>query len=310
MSEVMTADEFTISESFLDVGNGSKLYVHDWGNKKTQTPIIYLHGGPGGWVNNKNRQFFNPQKQRVIFFDQRGSGQSKPLGELKNNTTADLVEDIEKIATKYKLGEFMLTGGSWGSCLALAYGIKYPHRVKAMVLRGIFTGSEEEIRWIDEGRFKTFFPDVWERYLAETPAKYRDNPSKYHFKQALGRSKQAKKSAYAYENLEFALLSLDDRYMAEDFKTYKPGGIKIEIQYLFNRCFMPERYILDNAHKLTMPIWLVQGRYDMVCPPKSAYELNKRLPKGELVWAVAGHASGERPIYDLMRAILQQLTNG
>ena len=310
MAETMSADEFTISESFLDVGDGHKLYVQDWGKKNAKNTIIYLHGGPGGSVYNKNRQFFNPHKQRVIFFDQRGSGQSKPYGELKNNTTADLVEDITKIADKFGLDKFIITGGSWGSYLALCYGIKYPKRVEAMVLRGIFTGTKEEIAWIDQGRFKTFFPDVWQTYLDQTPLEHRGDPSQYHFKQALGKGPKAKKSAYAYESLEFALINLDDRFMPEDFKTYKTEGIKIEIHYLVNHCFKPDRYILDNATKLTMPIWLVQGRYDMVCPPKAAYELHQRLPKGKLAWGVAGHAGGERPIYDLVRNLIVQMTDG
>ncbi len=308
MAETMTGDEFTITEKFLDIGDGHKLYIQDWGNKNAKIPIIFLHGGPGGNVYNKHRQQFDPQKQRVIFFDQRGAGQSKPGGSLDNNTTADLVEDIEKIAKEFKLGEFILTGGSWGSCLALAYGLKYPKRVKAMVLRGIFTGSHEEIEWIDRGRFKTFFPDVWEKYLEQTPSKFHSEPGNYHFKRALGKGDQAKRSAYAYDNLEGALLGLDDRYMPDDYSKYDPSGIRIEIYYLANNCFMPDKHVLDNANKLKMPIWLIQGRYDMVCPPKAAYELNKRLPNGHLVWAVAGHAGSERAIYDLIRSTLLQLT--
>lgn len=308
MAEFMTKDEFTIVETFLDVGDGHQLYVQDWGNKDAKTPVIFLHGGPGGNVYGKHKQQFDPQKQRVIYFDQRGAGQSKPGGSLVNNTTQKLVEDIEKIANHFKLGEFIITGGSWGSCLALAYALKYPKKVKAMVLRGIFTGSKEEINWIDQGRFKAFFPEVWEKYIEAVPQKYRSDPGKYHFTRALGTGVDAKKSAYAYENLEGSLLSLDDRYKPEDFRKYNPSGIRIEIQYLANGCFMPDKYILDNAHKLEMPIWLIQGRYDMVCPPWAAYELNKRLPNGHLAWTVAGHHGSERANYDLLRALVIQLS--
>lgn len=307
MPEVMTKDEFTISETMLDVGDGHKLYVQDWGNKEAKTPIIFLHGGPGVGVKNKYRQQFEPKSQRVIFFDQRGCGQAKPYGSLINNTTDDLVEDIEKVADHFKLGEFIITGGSWGSCLALAYGLKYSKRVKAMVLRGIFTGSQSEINWLVQGRFKTIFPDVWEKFLENTPEKYRAEPSAYHFKRALSKGEGAKKSAYIYENLEGALLSLDDRYTPEDYNEYDPAGIRIEIHYLINGCFMPDKHILDNARKLTMPIWLVQGRYDMVCPPTTAYELNKRLPNGQLIWTTAGHGN-DRPNYDANRTILLALT--
>ncbi|HZP55192.1 MAG TPA: alpha/beta fold hydrolase [Candidatus Saccharimonadales bacterium] len=308
MHDTMTADEFTISERLLDVGNGHKLYIHDWGNRKAESPVIFLHGGPGGSVHNKNRQLFDPAIQRVIFFDQRGAGQSTPKGDLQNNTTIDLINDIEKVADHFKLRKFILTGGSWGSYLALAYGIKYPQRVKAMVLRGIFTGSKEEIEWIDQGRFKTFYPEVWEQYVSQSPEKYRKDPSKYLFEKALGNDAEAKKAAYAYENLEGALLNLDDRYLPADFKKYDPSGIRIEIKYLLNGCFMPDNYILNNAYKLIMPVWMVQGRYDMVCPPIAAYNLNKKLPAGHLIWVIAGHSSGDRAIYDQMKTTLLQLT--
>ncbi len=308
MAETMTPDEFTIAETFLDVGDGQKLYVQDWGNKNARLPIIFLHGGPGDGVKNKYRQQFEPKTQRVIFIDQRGAGKSLPYGSLENNTTTHLVEDIEKIAKNLKLDKFIITGGSWGSCLALAYGLKYPRRVSAMVLRGIFTGSSEEIKWLDEGRFKTFFPDVWEKYLSETPEQYRNDPGKYHLKRAVGKDEQAaRQSAYAYENLEGALLNLDDRYVPESFEEYDPAGIRIEIHYLINRCFLPNRYILNNAHKLTMPIWLIQGRYDMVCPPQTAYELYQKLPNSHLVWTTAGHGN-DRPNYDANRTILLALT--
>ena len=308
MAETMTPDEFTIAETFIDVGDGHKLYVQDWGNKKAKLPILFLHGGPGVGVKNKYRQQFEPKIQRVIFFDQRGSGKSLPNGSLKDNTTSELVEDIEKIADGLKLEQFIITGGSWGSCLALAYGLKHPKRIHAMVLRGIFTGSSEEIEWLDKGRFETFFPDVWQKFESSVPASHSSVPTAYHFKRALGSDKlEAKKSAYAYENLEGALLSLDDRYTPGDFDEYDPSGIRIEIHYLVNDCFMPDRYILNNAHKLKMPIWLIQGRYDMVCPPETAYQLHQKLPNSELIWATAGHTN-DRPIYDANRTILLQMT--
>ena len=304
----MNPDEFTNRELFVEVGDGHELYVQDWGNREAEMPILFLHGGPGGSVKGSNKRGFDPTKQRVIFYDQRGSGKSLPYGSLDHNTTADLIEDIEKIADKLELKKFIITGGSWGSCLALAYALKYPERVKAMVLFGIFTGSQNEIDWLDQGQFQTFYPEVWERYIAATPKAYRNNPSKYHFEKALGNDEiQAKKSAYAYENLEGGVIQLDDRPRLEDFETYDPAGIRIEMHYLKNRCFMPDRHILDNAHRLNMPVYLVQGRYDMVCPPATAYELSKKLPDGHLIWAIGGHKN-EHEGWNLMRTILLQLS--
>lgn len=304
----MTPDEYTIQEHYLDVGGGHQLYVHDWGNKKAQIPIIFLHGGPGSSVSNRYRQQFVPEKQRVIFFDQRGCGKSLPYGSLENNTTQDMIEDIKKIAEFHKLDRFILTGGSWGSCLALAYGLKYPKQVYAMVLRGIFTGSQKEIDFLDKGGYRPFFPDVWDKLVNETADSHKHNPSEYHFAKALGEGEEAKKSAYIYRNSEAALLNLDDRFVPEDYEEFDPAGIRVEIQYLKNRCFMEDEYILKNARKLAMPIWLIQGRYDMVCPPVTAYELNKRLPNSELIWTIAGHGN-DRPNYDVNRALLLQLTS-
>ncbi len=304
----MTPDNYTIQESFLDVGDGHSLYIQDWGNTKAKTPIVFLHGGPGAACKDGHKQLFDPRRQRVIFFDQRGSGKSLPYGSLKNNTTQDLVEDIEKIARHLNLDQVILTGGSWGSCLAFAHALKHPKRVKALVLRGIFTGSKREIEFLDQGHFQNFFPDVWEKYLEATPKAHWQNPSAYHFKNALEEGEKAKASAYAYENVEGALLRLDDRYTPEKYEDYDPAGIRLEIHYLLNNCFIPEGYILDNAQKLKMPVWLIQGRYDVVCPPITAYELSKELPNGELVWVTSGHVGSERAIYDVVRTVLLQLT--
>lgn len=307
----MTPDKYTISERFIDVSDEHELYVHDYGNEAAKLPIVYLHGGPGGGCNDGNKQLIvNPKKQRAIFFDQRGAGKSLPRGSLKHNTTADLVEDIETIAKIYKLQQFVIAGGSWGSCLALAYALKYPKKVKALVLRGIFTGSQAEIDWIDKGEFRHFFPDVWQQFLERTPKKWHKNPTAYHATRILGDDLEAATlSAYAYSELEGSLLKLDDRHTPEDLMEFDLNCARIEIHYLQNNCFMPDRFILDNAHKLVMPIMLVQGRYDAVCPPTTAYELNKRLPNGNLVWTVGGHSGGERGTYDVMRSVLLQITS-
>jgi proline iminopeptidase len=299
----MTPDEFTIQETFVDVGDDHQLYVQDWGNPKAKAPIIFLHGGPGSGTSNKYRQRFNPYEQRVIFFDQRGCGRSLPYGSIANNTTEKLVDDIELIAQHVGLQRFVLTGGSWGSALALAYALKYPDRVIAMTLGGIFTGSQAEIDYLDKGDYRVFFPDVWDHYLSQTPKSHQADPTKYHFDRILSDDINAlRTSAYIYSNLEGSLMSLDDRFTPEEAKDFDAIPTRIEVYYLANHCFMPDRYILDNAHKLTMPIWLVQGRYDVVCPPKTAYELHSRTPNSTLIWTMAGHGN-DRSNYDVMRTI-------
>lgn len=305
----MTPDEHTNREFYIEVGDGHELYVHDWGNKKAKQPIIYLHGGPGGRCNDIHKDFFNPAQQRVIFFDQRGCGKSLPYGSLRKNTTDELIEDIEKIAKHLKLSSFVLHGGSWGSCLAFAYAVKYPKRVQAMVLCGIFTASKAEIDYFDKGTWRAWFPEAWERYLAATPKERHASPTKYHYDRIMGKDEKAAcESACAYGNLEGALLSLDDRFKPASFTdpAYDPTAVKIEVHYLANRCFLPDRHIFNNAKKLTMPIWMVQGRYDMVCPPTAAYELHQKLPKSHLIWTIGGHRQTERETQSVMRAILLQ----
>lgn len=305
----MTPDEYTNREFYIEVGDGHELYVHDWGNKKAKHPIIYLHGGPGDSTKDKRKSVFDPVQHRVIFFDQRGCGKSLPYGSLKNNTTDDLIEDIEKIAKHLKLSSFVLHGGSWGSCLAFAYAVKYPKRVHAMVLCGIFTASHAEIDYFDKGTHRTWFPEAWERYLAATPKEHRESPTKYHYERIMGKDEKAAcESACAYQNLEGALLSLDDRFSASNPSdpAFDPSGVKIEVHYLSNYCFLPNRHVFNNVKKLTMPVWMVQGRYDMVCPPAAAYELHQTLPKSHLIWTLGGHRQTERETQSALQAILLQ----
>jgi len=305
----MTPDEFTIQETFVDVGDGHQLYIHDWGNKEARSPFMFLHGGPGLGTNNVYRSYFNPYEQRVIFFDQRGAGRSVPHGSLDHNTTTDLVEDIEKIAKHLKIERFILTGagGAWGTCLALSYALKYPERVSSLVLHGIFTGSKLEIEFWTHGAFRSFFPDAWDQFLDQTPKSNHHDPAQYHYERILGRDPQSMhESAYVYATLESSIAHLDDRYNPPSLEDFDPSGTRIEVHYLTNNFFIPDRYILDNAHKLIMPTWIVQGRYDFICPPSTAYELNNRIPGSTLLWTMAGHTGRDRSNYDVVRTILAQ----
>lgn len=305
----MTPDKYTIKESYLEVGDGHTLYIHDWGNKSAEKPIIFLHGGPGSNVRDKFKALFNPTKQRVIFFDQRGCGKSTPYGEITNNTTDKLINDIELIAENLNLEKFIINGGSWGSCLALAYTIARPKRVIGLVLNGIFTGSKSEINWLNRGDFKLFYPEVWDKYLNNTPKEHQSNPTDYHIKQIKSKNKDdVLKSAYVFDCLESAVMNLDDRFEPDDIKTYDPAGAIIEITYLENNCFMPDRYIIDNVHKITAPVWLVQGRYDMICPPITAYEIHSKLPNSKIFWTISGHGIVHEN-WNIMRTILSEITD-
>jgi len=305
----MTPDGYTNEELMLDVGDGHTLYVHDWGRKDAAKPILVLHGGPGWSNSNRKKGQFDPETQRVIFFDQRGGGRSLPLGSLEKNTTDHMITDIDAILDHFGIEKIILCGGSWGSALAFYYGIVRPERVAAMLLDGVYTGSRQENDWLDKGEFQTFFPDAWQKYLDATPEEHRGDPSAYHFARILGNdANAAKESAYAYMSLENAAISLDDRRMALDYETFDPVPVKVEVHYLQNECFVPDRYVFDNAAKLKMPIYMVQGRYDMVCPPRTAYELSKLLPSAELIWTTSGHWA-EREMWNVKCILLQQLTS-
>jgi proline iminopeptidase len=291
----------------LDVSDGHRLYVQDWGKADAKVPIVFLHGGPGYYCNDRNKTLFDPTRQRVIFHDQRGSGRSQPSGSLYHNTTQELVDDIERLAKHLKLEQFIVTGGSWGSALALYYAISYPKRVKAMVLDGVLTLAQAEIDWISKGKFQTFFPEAWSAFLAATPKVQRANPTSYHLKRILGEDLEAAKaSGYAYQNLEGALLRLDDRFSPESYADYDPVGTRIEAHYIAHRAFVSERYVFKNADKLTMTIWLIQGRYDIIAPPIVAYELDQVLANSKLIWTISGHADS-REAWNVKRVLFLQL---
>ncbi len=306
----MNPDAHTIAEHNLDVGHGHTLYIQDWGNKKAKTPIFFLHGGPGGQCKDTHKLPFDPRDQHVIFHDQRGCGQSTPLGRWHHNNTQELAADITKIADFLGIDKFIITGGSWGSTLALYYALCEPRRVKAVVVDGVFTGSQTEIDWLDKGLFRAHFPDVWERYLAATPKHHWDDPSTFHTTQALGTDEAAaRKSVHAYGELERSLMSLDDSFLPSNTEEFQPEGMLLEMRYLRKRCFLPDRFILKNATKLTMPLYIVQGRYDFVCPPHTAYELSKIAPNAYLTWVISGHKR-EHETNSVKRLIYRHLVEG
>lgn len=305
----MTPDQHTIQEAFIEVGDGHTLYAQDWGQPDAKHPIIFLHGGPGASCSNKHKQIFDPEQQRVIFFDQRGCGRSIPAGSIHENTTQHLIADINRVADYFDLKNVVILGGSWGSCLALAYALEHPGRVEALVLRGVFTGSQAEVDHIDKGNFRNFFPEVWERFLAATPKSHHHNPAAYHYQRILGDDEQTRReSAMAYNNLESALLRLDDRFTPIDPTEYDPSGTHVYAHYITNQLFMADRHILKNAHKLTLPVFIIQGRYDFVCPPITARQLHQALPNSQLAMTIAGHSGNDRSTSDVTRSILLQIT--
>lgn len=294
-------DEFTIKSGHLDVGDSHNVWYEQWGNPKAKIPTLLFHGGPGGGYKAKHKYGFNPNKHQVICFDQRGSGNSLPYGETDNNTTADLISDALKILKLLNISRVHVTGGSWGSALALVFAIEQPSKTESVLVNGVFTGSQSEIDWVDKGLFQQFYPEVWDRFVATVPKQFQDNPAAYHHQIIKeGDRSELSETAKAFRDLEFPLLGFDwegfgpnikqDPDPNIDPKVFDPIPYKIWSHYLRNNCFMQPKYILKNADKIKAPLYIVQGRYDMVCPFITAYRLHKAVPHSKLYRTLSSHS--------------------
>ncbi|MBI2176447.1 prolyl aminopeptidase [Candidatus Woesearchaeota archaeon] len=291
---------------YLNVGDGHKLYYELCGNPKGK-PVLYVHGGPGAGCSEKDRQFFNPKAWNIILFDQRGANRSKPFGSLKANTTWKLVSDIRQLLRFLNIGKVFLFGGSWGSTLSLVYAIKHPGTVTGMLLRGIFLGRKEDILYTYGGGAEDYFPEAWERFASHVPQRYRNDVISYYMRQMQSKNRKiSNKFAFEFAYYELSLLKLKmthrDVMKIMGKKSSHPGHKSmaiIESYYMKNNCFLPKNYILSNARRVAkakIPVTIVQGRYDALCPPAQAWLLHKALPKSKLVFAISGHGSGDSPL--------------
>lgn len=283
----------------LKVSDLHELYFEEVGNPKGQ-PIVFLHGGPGGGINSDHRRFFDPQHYRIILFDQRGCGQSKPFAELRENTTWDLVEDIEKIRKHLNIDKWLVFGGSWGSTLALAYAETHPHQVKALILRGIFLCRPSEIKWFYQQGASQIFPDAWETYKNHIPENERgDFVRAYHKRLTSDDEKVRLDAARVWSQWEMATSYLMQKAAAVDEMEDPARALpfaRIECHYFINNSFFKtDNYLLENISKIRkIPGIIVQGRYDVVCPATSAWDLHRAWPESKLtIVPDAGHAASE-----------------
>lgn len=296
---------------YLQVSKRHNIFYQLGGNPKGK-PVMFLHGGPGGGCTPYNFRYFNPGKFHIILHDQRGSGKSTPYAELKGNTTQNLVEDIEKLRKHLKLGSVILFGGSWGSTLALAYGETYPQNVKGMILRGIFTASQREIDHFYHGGTALYFPEHYQKLTALV-----EHPGEQNLPAQLLKKLQSEdpgvreKYAHAWARYEgkVAFLEISDQMIDYFLKNWNPYAFSLlESYYMANNCFLAEGQLLQNADKLKdIPIIMVNGRYDVICPPITAYRLHQKLPKSKLIIVEkAGHVAMEPGIQrELVSAVKQ-----
>ncbi len=281
---------------FLKVSNLHTLYVEESGNPQGK-PIISFHGGPGSQTKNDHRQFYNPAKYRIILFDQRGCGKSTPTGEIRENTTQDLVADIERIRRELRIDRWVVHGGSWGSTLALAYAQEHPGTVKALILRGIFTFRQWETDWF-MGNARIFFPDRWEEAARVLPPDFKGSVSDYLY--SLYTDKESPLQLKTIESFNIwhrslMKLSVDEADLRKPVSREAVAGERILMHYIRNRAFLREGQLLENAGRLKgIPSVIIQGRYDMCCPPRTAWELHKRMPHADFhMIPTAGHKSDE-----------------
>jgi proline iminopeptidase len=294
-------------KNLLKVDDLHEIYYEVCGNPKGK-PVVFLHGGPGSGCNPTQRRFFDPSHYRIVLIDQRGCGRSTPQGETQRNTTADLVSDIDAVRKALNIEQWLVFGGSWGSTLALSYALAFPPHVTGLILRGIFLSRPSELNWF-LGDVAHFYPEVWYTLIAYLPINERNNVlSAYHqriFSHDSAVNIPAAEQWNAFENAIMRLVPNEPKAAdSKDTKTSlsptEQGAIevaraRVQIHYIQHHCFVDGEVMLKDVTQLAhIPTIIVQGRYDMVCPPKSAWELSRAMPHAEFyIVQDAGHSAME-----------------
>ena len=278
--------------SSLQVSDIHTIVYEEVGNPNGR-PALFLHGGPGVGITPAYRQFFDPEHYRIILVDQRGAGRSTPHAEIEENKTNDIVADLEQIRTHLGIDNWIVMGGSWGSLLALVYAIKHPSSVAGMIIRGIFLGRPEEIEWLHgpDGAARVF-PDEWERYQALVP-EGADTLQTYVDLLKTSDEEARLEAARAWSRWEFQMVNVFPDEEALQEMLHDPSAVStahIESYYTLHDFFMEsDNYILDNADVIAhIPTRIVHGRYDTICPPISAWKLDKALPNARLTLVANG----------------------
>lgn len=299
---------------FLNIDE-HQVYFEQCGNPNGK-PALFLHGGPGGGGSEDVRRFFNPNLYRIVVFDQRGCGRSKPHGCLENNTTWDLVSDIENLRKKLSIEKWLVFGGSWGSTLSLAYAQAHPESVSELVLRGIFLLRKEELHWFYQDGASRIFPEAWSGFLDIIDEDKRDNLMNAYHEIFKSTDKEKRlKAAVAWSKWEAATSSLSYKpSLVEEFSDpeFALAFALIENHYFINKgWFDTENQLIENIDKIrSIPAVIVQGRYDVVCPMKTAWELSKAWPEAEMIIAPSsGHTAFEKEITHALISATNKFSN-
>lgn len=294
-----------LARETLSSGKKHEIYVEECGNP-SGIPVVFLHGGPGSGCRPQHRQYFNPEKYRIVLFDQRGCGRSVPSGELENNTTAHLISDMEYIRTRLGIDKWVIFGGSWGATLALCYARDHAKKVISMILRGTFLGRQQDIDWVyAAGGASKLFPETWHRLTHMLDPSEQQTPLKAYYTRLTDPDESLQISAATILNSwEATIVTLRDHEYEPDL-TEAPGPLahsRIQLHFALNQCFIENRPILSEIESIRhIPTQIIHGRYDIVCPVQQSWELHQAWPETSLtVLPLAGHAAGEPAVIDAL----------
>lgn len=297
---------------YFRVSPRHEIYVEEAGHPEGQ-PVLFLHGGPGAGFGPKHRQLFDPKHFRIILFDQRGAGKSRPHAELEENTTWDLVSDIEKLRVHLGVKKWMVFGGSWGSTLSLAYAETHPESVSHLVLRGIFLCRKSEIEWFYQQGAHWIFPDAWAKYLEPIPVEERGDLVRAFYKRLTSTDEATRlDAAKAWSGWEGATVHLqpDEATFLKFTSDHMAVSLaRIECHYFVNGCwFRSDNQLIEDVGRIRhIPTVIVHGRYDVVCPVKNAFDLHAAWPEAELqIIPDAGHAFDEPGIQRALMAAVEK----
>jgi proline iminopeptidase len=304
--EVQNVEKFILKTESIH-----NIYYEVCGNPKG-LPVVFLHGGPGSGCNPTQRRFFDPAHYRIVLIDQRGCGRSEPLGAIEQNTTDDLVDDIDAIRSALGIEQWLVFGGSWGSTLALAYALQHSDKVTGLIMRGIFLSRPSELNWF-LGQVQAFFPEPWESLCAYLPTNKRHNPLEAYanliFTDDINVSIPA---AIHWNTFESSIMSLLPRPTSSDSEIngeVELARARVQIHYIQNLCFVGGRDLLAEVKSKLgcIPTTIIQGRYDMVCPPVTAWELSRAMPHAHFhIVDDAGHSAMETGITSALVAATEK----
>ena len=288
----------------LDVGGPHRIYLEECGNP-AGIPVIFLHGGPGKGCNERHRRYFNPKEYRIVIFDQRGSARSTPQGCIRENTTQDLISDMERIRTTLGIDRWLVYGGSWGAALGLLYAEQFPKRVTGMILRGTFLARKSDLDWFSGNGVGRLLPDYWEKFMESVPEQDRRNPVASYYSRVHGDDPADRLAAakawsewsgrvVTYLMTEGSMESMPDEQVLNE--------VSIETHYAEHGYFIEENQILRNIDRIPqIPVIIVHGRRDLTCTLSASWDLHRSLPQSELnIVPNGGHLAGEGVMIDAL----------